>query len=51
MPENSTYFQDHMPENVCFGCGIHNEEGLHVKSEWKRAVSISGKSLANNPFK
>lgn len=28
------YFQNHMPENVCFGCGIHNEEGLQIKSYW-----------------
>ncbi len=28
------YFQDHMPENVCFGCGIHNPDGLHIKSYW-----------------
>ncbi|WP_420317295.1 PaaI family thioesterase [Ekhidna sp.] len=29
----SKYFQDHMPENVCFGCG-HNHEGLQIKSYW-----------------
>lgn len=28
------YFQDHMPENVCFGCGIHNPHGLQIKSYW-----------------
>lgn len=27
------YFQDHMPENVCFGCG-HNHDGLQIKSFW-----------------
>ncbi|MFY0600109.1 MAG: PaaI family thioesterase [Cyclobacteriaceae bacterium] len=27
------YFQDHMPENVCFGCG-KNHEGLNIKSFW-----------------
>lgn len=31
----SPYFQDHMPENVCFGCGIHNPGGLHIKSFWE----------------
>jgi acyl-coenzyme A thioesterase PaaI-like protein len=31
--DNSKYFQDHMPENVCFGCG-HNHEGLQIKSYW-----------------
>lgn len=30
---NSKYFQDHMPENVCFGCG-HNHDGLNIKSYW-----------------
>ena len=29
------YFQDYMPENVCFGCGINNDQGLHVKSYWE----------------
>lgn len=37
---NSEYFQDHMPENVCFGCGIHNDEGLHVKSYWEGDESV-----------
>ncbi|MEO9475342.1 MAG: PaaI family thioesterase [Cyclobacteriaceae bacterium] len=30
---NRDYFQDHMPENVCFGCG-KNHEGLNIKSYW-----------------
>lgn len=34
------YFQDHMPENVCFGCGIHNPEGLQIKSHWEGAESV-----------
>ena len=29
-----TYFQDHMPGNVCFGCGTENTDGLHIKSYW-----------------
>jgi acyl-coenzyme A thioesterase PaaI-like protein len=29
----SKFFQDHMPENVCFGCG-HNHDGLNIKSYW-----------------
>ncbi len=28
------YFQDHMPDNVCFGCGTMNHEGLQIKSYW-----------------
>lgn len=35
----SKYFQDHMPENVCFGCG-HNHEGLQIKSFWDGDVSV-----------
>jgi acyl-coenzyme A thioesterase PaaI-like protein len=31
---NSKFFQDHMPENVCFGCG-HNHDGLNIKSYWE----------------
>lgn len=26
------FIQDHMPENVCFGCGTKNPEGLQIKS-------------------
>lgn len=29
------YFQLHMPENVCFGCGINNVNGLQIKSYWE----------------
>ncbi|NQZ75507.1 MAG: PaaI family thioesterase [Ekhidna sp.] len=36
---NSEYFQDHMPENVCFGCG-DNHDGLRIKSFWEGDVSI-----------
>ncbi len=35
MSSESKYFQDHMPENVCFGCGVHNDQGLHIKSYWE----------------
>lgn len=34
------YFQDHMPENVCFGCGNANHEGLQIKSYWEGDVSV-----------
>ncbi len=37
---NSKYFQDHMHENVCFGCGIHNPDGLQIKSFWEGKESI-----------
>ncbi|WP_109831274.1 PaaI family thioesterase [Reichenbachiella versicolor] len=39
--EIKDYFQDHMPENVCFGCGVKNDEGLHVKSFWQGEESVS----------
>ena len=32
MPE---FFQDHMPDNVCFGCGTLNPDGLQIKSYWE----------------
>ncbi|PIB36048.1 thioesterase superfamily [Reichenbachiella sp. 5M10] len=34
------YFQDFMPENVCFGCGTSNADGLHVKSYWEGSESV-----------
>ena len=38
--QNKKYFQNHMHENVCFGCGINNDEGLHVKSYWDGDESV-----------
>lgn len=35
----STFFQSHMPENVCFGCG-HNHDGLQIKSYWDGEESV-----------
>ena len=29
------YFQDHMPGNICFGCGTLNPDGLQIKSFWE----------------
>ena len=34
------YFQDFMPENVCFGCGNNNHEGLQIKSYWENDESV-----------
>lgn len=34
MPQEKDYFQNHMPGNVCFGCGTDNPNGLHIKSYW-----------------
>ncbi len=36
---NSKYFQDHMPENVCYGCG-HNDAGLQIKSYWEGEEAV-----------
>ncbi len=36
----SPYFQDHMPGNICFGCGNDNQGGLHIKSYWDDQVAI-----------
>ncbi len=38
--ENVTYFQDHMPENICFGCGTQHDEGLQIKSYWEGDESV-----------
>ena len=37
---NSDIFQHHMSENVCFGCGMHNSEGLQIKSRWEGELSV-----------
>ena len=29
------YFQQHMPGDLCFGCGTHNANGLHIQSYWE----------------
>lgn len=34
------YIQDHMPGNVCFGCGTENPDGLQIKSYWEDDESI-----------
>ncbi len=34
------YLQDYMGENVCFGCGIHNTDGLQIKSFWEDDVCV-----------
>jgi acyl-coenzyme A thioesterase PaaI-like protein len=33
-------FQDHMPGNVCFGCGRDNHEGLRISSHWEGDVAV-----------
>ncbi len=36
----SPIFQHHMGENVCFGCGHHNPEGLQIESRWEGDLAI-----------
>ena len=38
--DESIYFQDHMPGNVCFGCGKYNDQGLHIQSYWEADESV-----------
>lgn len=33
-------FQEYMPENVCFGCGHQNVDGLKIASHWEGEKSI-----------
>lgn len=39
--QESIYFQDHMPGNVCFGCGKYNDKGLHIQSYWEGDESVT----------
>jgi len=34
------YFQNHMPGNICFGCGAQNSEGLQIKSYWEGEEAV-----------
>lgn len=34
------YFQDYMPDNICFGCGQRNDDGLHIKSYWEGEEAV-----------
>ena len=38
--QKSKFFQDYMPGNVCFGCGIHNHQGLQIKSYWEENEAV-----------
>ena len=32
--KSSDIFQEHMPGNICFGCGKDTKNGLHIQSYW-----------------
>jgi acyl-coenzyme A thioesterase PaaI-like protein len=34
-------FQDHFEQNLCFGCGATNPDGLHLKSRWKGDEAVA----------
>lgn len=38
--QKKDYFQDHMPGNVCFGCGADNPDGLQIKSYWEGEEAV-----------
>lgn len=38
---DTVYFQDHMPGNVCFGCGKENQKGLHIQGYWEGDDSVA----------
>lgn len=40
METHPDYFQEYMEENVCFGCGKNNPEGLQIKSYWEGDTCI-----------
>ena len=33
-------FQDQIPDNLCYGCGPHNQGGLRIKSYWEGDESV-----------
>ena len=37
---NKDLFQDHMPGNICFGCGQSNHQGLKIKSYWENEEAV-----------
>ncbi|NJL14845.1 MAG: PaaI family thioesterase [Microscillaceae bacterium] len=40
MSSSTLYIQDYMPQNTCFGCGVLNPEGLHIKSYWENDACV-----------
>jgi acyl-coenzyme A thioesterase PaaI-like protein len=37
---SSIAFQDQIPDNLCYGCGPSNRDGLRIKSYWEGDESI-----------
>ena len=40
MNTSSPIFQDHMPGNICYGCGKDHPEGLKIKSYWEGEEAV-----------
>jgi len=40
MPLKEAIFQNHMPGNICFGCGQNNHQGLKIKSYWEGEEAV-----------
>jgi acyl-coenzyme A thioesterase PaaI-like protein len=38
--KNVDFFQNHMPGNVCFGCGQETHDGLKISSFWEGEEAI-----------
>ena len=38
--QNLDFFQDHMPGNVCFGCGRDSHDGLKISSYWEGEEAV-----------
>jgi acyl-coenzyme A thioesterase PaaI-like protein len=36
-----TAFQDQLRDNLCWGCGADNPDGLHLKSAWEGEVAVA----------
>ncbi|NOZ51874.1 MAG: PaaI family thioesterase [Gammaproteobacteria bacterium] len=39
MKVDKHYFQDYMPDKLCFGCGASNEQGLQIRSYWDGEIA------------
>ena len=40
MESKKEYFQDFMPNNICFGCGRDNHFGLQISSYWEGSEAV-----------
>jgi acyl-coenzyme A thioesterase PaaI-like protein len=36
-----TAFQDQLRDNLCWGCGADNPDGLHLKSAWEGELAVA----------